>query len=115
MPEEWDNLEGVDAAERVLRAALSARAEEVHVSCDSGGASVYLSGQELIEFLVYLSPDCRDKMLRYLRDRSGIDQWKPAPVKGLAVFDRFGKSYQLEVRFLPGSHGGDVFIRISGK
>lgn len=113
MNPEWDGMEGVDAAERVIRSALQSAASEVHISGDSDGATVYFISPERMEFFTHLPPDCRDGVFRYLRGFACVDDWEEPPVSGVGTFAHDGGDCQIDVRFLCGDAGQDVILRIA--
>jgi len=113
MGDEWRDLEGVEATERILHAALSAGAHEIHLSADGDGATLFFVSPENIEFFAHVACCCRDRIRNYLRTLAAIDSWKPAPVVGFGVFRHGGVDCQLEVAFLKGSSDQDVIIKIT--
>ncbi len=113
MPQDWNNLEGVQVTERIIRAAVKTGANEVHLSSDADGATVFIVSADNVEFFAQLPVDCRDKVLAYLRVLGSIDAWIPAPVSGVGTFACEEHECQLEIRLLKSEHGENAVIRIS--
>ena len=62
MHNDWEHLEGVEVTERIIRAALSSGAREVHLSTTDQGATVFFLSPERIEFFTHLSLGCRERV-----------------------------------------------------
>jgi len=114
MHNDWGNMEGVDMAERILRAAIACRAKQVHFSTDYDGCTVFFFSENQIEFYDYLQPTSRDKLYKYLRGFAGIDEWEKPPVSGYGVFFQGETTYGVEVRVVTGSVDEDFLVVISG-
>lgn len=108
----WDGLEGIEATERILSAAINSGAREVHLSSDGEGGTVFFVSPERIEFFRHIPIRCRDALRCYLRDITAIDQWREAPASGFGVFSRGDETYSLEVQVIKGSYDEDLIIKI---
>ena len=113
MPQDWNNLEGVQATERIVRAAVSNGASEVHISSDTDGATVLFMSAHNMEFFAQLPAECKDRVLAYLRVLGSIDAWESTPVSGVGTFAGEDHECQLEIRLLKSDHGENAVIRIS--
>lgn len=113
MAVKWDNLEGGDAAERIIRAAISAEASEIHCTSDAEGATLFFISPERIEFFDHIPPGCCEMVHQYLRSMAAIDNWVPPPARGVGVFVWDGDTYSLEINLLKGGHGEDIKVTIS--
>lgn len=110
--ENWDGFEGIETAERILGAALNCEATEVHISSDGDGATVFFGSKDRIEFFRHIPDRCRDALLHYLRDLTGVDQWCLPPVTGFGVLGMNDTTRSLELQIIKGSHGLDFVIKI---
>jgi hypothetical protein len=113
MGHDWDNLEGVDATERIFCAGIAASAGEIHLSSDGEGAAIFFITKEGLRFFTHLPKICSDGVRCYLKTLAAIDCWKQPPVSGFGVFRRHGKDFQVEVKILQGTVEQDVTIKIS--
>ncbi len=112
MAEDWDSLEDVDATERIIRAALSCGASQIHFSCDNAGGTVFFLSDGALEFYAQVSIRCRDLVRNYLRVLAGLDSWAPPPLRGFGVFTCDGENISLEVCVIKGSVDTDVTVNI---
>jgi hypothetical protein len=111
MPFDWNQLEGPEAAEKILRAAVSCGAAEINLSADAEGATIFFLSQEQIEFFDHLPTNCRDVVRESLKVAAGIDLWKPAPASGCGVLTQGNAAYDLEVRTVANGNSEDQIGR----
>jgi len=113
MADDWDRLEGIAAAERILHAAVTGGAREIHVTADEDGATVFFVSPDQIEFFAHVPCRCRDGVQGYLRTLAAIDSWKPAPASGFGVWSYDGLECQVEVRLVKGKAADDVIVKVA--
>jgi len=111
---DWDKVEGPEAAERILRAAVLCGASEINFSTDAEGATVFFLSCEQIELFDHLPPRCRDAVRDWLKQATGIEPWSPPPATGYASFFGIdGTTCEYEVRTIGGARGEDLVIKIT--
>jgi hypothetical protein len=113
MDKSWGGLEGCEATEKILHAAIGSNAGEVHLSADAEGGTVFFVSPERIEFFCHLPMTCRRAVQKALADIGGIDGWKELPVCGYGVF-AIGDDCccNLEIRIIKGTFEQDVIVKI---
>lgn len=113
MDQDWSHLEGVEAAERVLAAAISSRAGQIHLTSDVNGATIFFISPERIEFFTYIPACCRDRLYQYLRHIAGIEPYAQLPCVGYGLFSQGEETHALEIQVLKGIVELDVLVKIS--
>lgn len=113
MDGDWERLEGVEATERILSAALSDCACDIHVASDPDGATVYFGAEQNLSVFARIPTDCRDAVVRYLRNLAAIDHWRNPPATGAGHFQHKEQPYTVEVEILRGAGGEDAMIHLS--
>lgn len=113
METDWNHLDGVEAAERILAAAVSSRADQVHLTSDAKGATIFFISPERIEFFTYIPACCRDRVYQYFRHIGGIDTYSAPPCVGYGLFSQGEETHTLEIHVLKGIVEIDVLVKIS--
>ena len=108
----WEKMDGAEAMERVLAAAVACQAREVNISCDGEGAAIFFLSAEGIEFFDHIPSICCEALRNHLKTQAGIDLWQAPPASGFAAFCQGEKQYSLEVRTTASNSGEDMIVNI---
>lgn len=111
--DDWDGLEGVDAAERILRAALERGASQIHLTCDNGGVCVLFLASDQLEHFAHLSVACRERVRGYLKHLAGIDPVAHPPASGYGLAVLGERTVNVEVRTLAGALEEDLAVKLA--
>lgn len=113
MDADWSELEGINATERILRAALAAGASRIDITHDAEGATVIFQSQDRLEVFTHVPANCREEMYAYVRRLAGIDVWEEPPVEGACVFCHGEETHCMDVALRKGMGGTDLVIRLA--
>lgn len=113
MEKDWNSLDGIEAAERMLAAAISSAANQIHLTSDAEGATIFFISPERIEFFTYIPACCRDRLYNYLRHVAGIDSYASLPCTGYGLFAQGEETRTLEIQVLKGIVEIDLLVKIT--
>jgi type II secretory ATPase GspE/PulE/Tfp pilus assembly ATPase PilB-like protein len=108
-----DQAEPHDAAERIIRHAISVQASDLFLLSDEGSTGISLRVIGQIEQFAVVSRDQGRHLINFFKTMSGMDIAEHRrPQEGRWIFDFVGDRVDLRVNVVPTLFGEDLAIRI---
>ncbi len=108
----WFEMDEVDCFDFILKQSRIAKASQIMISSDSGGAAIYFVTEKDLQYFDHIPPKKYEPMIKYIKGIFGIESYKEPPLTGVGIVANDGEEFTLSVKITNGSVGNEIYISV---